>query len=36
MIAPFPGKFIFAQMWTKKAPKDPKIEFSEFFKKFCH
>ena len=32
----FPGKFIFAQIWAKRAQNGPKIGFFGFFETFCH
>ena len=31
----FPGKFMLAQIWTKRAQNGPKIGFFGFFEKFC-
>ena len=30
------GKFIFAQIWAKRAQSGPKIGFYGFFEKFCY
>ena len=30
----FPGKFIFAQIWAKRAHNGPKIVFLDFLKNF--
>ena len=32
----FPGKFIFAQIWTKRDQIDPKLGFFRFLEKLCH
>ena len=37
LIKPFfPGKFIFAQIWSKRAKNGPIIGFFELFEKFYH
>ena len=34
-MALFPGKFIFAQSWAKRAQNGPKVRFFRFFERFC-